>query len=391
MIERLHRFRRLLARQRQQAGRLHDPTIDWRLTIRRRVVVAMGALLVWAIGIEARLVYLQVFQRADLETRARDQQESVSDAPATRGDILDRRGHVLATSADTPSIWASPSEIPAAAAAVEQLCRALANCTREERSLLLKRFGNRKKLFAWVRRRVSSEEASRVAALNLNYVSFRQEPRRFYPNKQLAAHLLGWVGTDNNGLEGIEYAYNRQIRGRDGQVVVQTDALRHVFSRVEQAPTPGSTLELTIDEALQHVAERELRAGVIENRAASGTAIVLDPRTGEILAMANEPTFDPNVPRDSHENDRRNRAVQDLYEPGSTFKIVTASAAIEEHVMPVSTPHRHEPGRNPRLQEPCRGRVSRAQLRRAVVRRRHRQVEQCRCDQDRLQGRQQSG
>ena len=311
--------------------------MDWRLTIRRRVVVAMGVLVVWAVGIEAKLVYLQLFQRADLEARARDQQESVSNAPATRGDILDRRGHVLATSADMPSIWASPSEIPDAAAAVEQLCRALADCTRDERSLLLKRFSNRKKLFAWVRRRASAEQASRVAALNLNYVSFRQEPRRFYPNKELAAHLLGWVGTDNNGLEGIEYAYNRQIRGRDGQVVVQTDALRHVFSRVEQAPTPGSTLELTIDEALQHVAERELHAGVMENRAASGTAVIMDPHTGQILAMANEPTFDPNLPRDSHENDRRNRAVQDSYEPGSTFKIVTASAAIEENVMPVNT------------------------------------------------------
>ena len=337
MIGRLQRVGRLLVRQRQQAGRSHDPAIDWRLTIRRRVVVAAAVLAVWAVGIEAKLVYVQVFQRADLEARARVQQESVSNAPATRGDILDRRGHVLATSADTPSIWASPSEIPNAADAVEQLCRALADCTRGERSLLLKRFSNPKKLFAWVRRRVSREEASRVAALNLNYVSFRQEPRRFYPNKELAAHILGWVGTDNNGLEGIEYAYNRQIRGKDGQVVVQTDALRHVFSRVEQAPTPGSTLELTIDETLQHVAERELRAGIVENRAASGTVVIMNPHTGEILAMANEPTFDPNAPRDSHENDRRNRAVQDSYEPGSTFKIVTASAAIEEHVMPVTT------------------------------------------------------
>ena len=145
------------------------------------------------------------------------------------------------------------------------------------------------------------------------------------------------MGIDNKGLGGLESTYDSQIRGKPGKVLVQTDARRHAYSRAEWPPTAGSTVELTIDEYLQHTAERELAAGVRENHAAGGTAIVLDPATGEILAMASEPTFNPNAFRDAEESERRNRAVQDLYEPGSTFKVVTASAAIEEKVMSVDT------------------------------------------------------
>ena len=175
--------------------------------------------------------------------------------------------------------------------------------------------------------------------LNLDGVGFIKESRRFYPNKELAAQLLGWVGVDNVGLSGLEYAYDSQIRGKPGTVLIHTDARRHAFSRFERPPTSGSSVELTIDEYLQHIAERELRAGVAENRAAGGSAIIVDPHTGEILAMANEPTFNPNAAyRESQELERRNRAVQDLYEPGSTFKVVTASAAIEEKVLSVDAP-----------------------------------------------------
>ena len=183
----------------------------------------------------------------------------------------------------------------------------------------------------------NAEQAARVNALGLKYVGFRKESLRHYPNEELAAHLLGWVGIDNDGLGGIESAFNKTISGTDGQVVILKDANGKVFSRVEQAPQPGSTLELTIDSYLQYIAERELHAGVVENHAVSGTAIILDPHTGEILAMANDPTFNPNAANEASDNQRRNRAVQDQYEPGSTFKIVTASAAIEEKVMPVDT------------------------------------------------------
>jgi cell division protein FtsI (penicillin-binding protein 3) len=219
---------------------------------------------------------------------------------------------------------------------VAKLCAAFADCTDRERQLLLERFGKRSH-FAYVRRQVSPEEAQTIAALNLDGIGFVKETKRFYPNKELAAPLVGYVGVDNTGLSGIEYAYDRLIRGKDGSVLVNTDARRHAFNSVERPPTSGSSIELTIDEYLQHVAERELHAGVVENRAAGGSAIVLDPASGEILAMASEPTFNPNTFQESAEEHRRNRAVQDLYEPGSTFKLVTASAAIEERLMPIDT------------------------------------------------------
>jgi cell division protein FtsI/penicillin-binding protein 2 len=309
---------------------------DWRATLRRRSIVAAVLLGLWMIGIEGRLVFLQIVRHADLVVRASRQQSRTMDAAAKRGDILDRRGRVLATSVDADSVIAVPSAIEDPPAVVDAICGALGDCKPAEREALIGKLG-KTRAFAYVRRQISPEQARRVAALNLDGIGFMKEDRRFYPNKELAAHLLGYVGTDNTGLSGLESTYDAQIRGKAGTVLVQTDARRHAFSRFERPPTTGSSVELTIDEYLQHVAERELEAGVAENRAKAGTAIIMNPHTGEILAMANVPTFNPNVYREFDEIDRRNRAVQDLYEPGSTFKVVTASAAIEEHVMPLDT------------------------------------------------------
>jgi cell division protein FtsI (penicillin-binding protein 3) len=174
------------------------------------------------------------------------------------------------------------------------------------------------------------DQAARVAALNLDGIGFIKESKRTYPNADLASHVLGYVGIDNVGLSGIEATYDSLVLGQAGTVLVERDARGHAFSRVERPPTAGASLELTIDEYLQHVAERELRAGVKWSGASGGSAIVMDPHTGEILALANAPDFNPNAYRDAREEVRRNRAIQDLYEPGSTFKIVTASAAFEQ-------------------------------------------------------------
>ena len=332
MIEKL---RRAVARHRSAATKsVSTPSPDWRVTLKKRLAVTATLFVLWASGIEARLVYLQVFARADLEDRAERQQMRTIKPAAKRGDILDRRGQVLATSLDADSVYAVPSAIEDERAVVKQLCDVFGDCTASERKDLIERLETQRN-FAYVRRQVSPEDARRVAALNLEGIGLVKESRRFYPNKELAAHVLGFVGLDNKGLSGIESAYDSQIRGKEGQILIQTDARRHAFNRFERPPTSGSTIELTIDEYLQHIAERELHAGVTENRAVGGSAIIMDPRTGEILAMANEPTFNPNVYRDSSDIERRNRAVQDLYEPGSTFKVVTASAAIEERIVPV--------------------------------------------------------
>ena len=259
-------------------GRASSNPADWRQIVRRRATIATAVFAVWGVVIETRLVYLQVFQHAALDAQARQQQESVTSVPAIRGDIVDREGHVLATNAEAPSIAVVPSQIADASDALNRLCAALGNCTSAERQMLLKRLSNRKSPFALVRRRATEEEARRIEALKLPYVTFRHETRRFYPNNELAAHLLGWVGIDNDGLGGIEHAYNNQIRGRDGSSVVTNDGKGHVFSRVEKPPTQGAGLELTIDKALQHVAERELHAAVVENRAEGGTAPLVTVR-----------------------------------------------------------------------------------------------------------------
>ncbi len=313
------------------------PAFAWRITLKRRIIVAVAVLMAWSAVIEARLVYLQVTRHADLTARAERQQLRTIATTAKRGDILDRSGRVLAYSVDADSVYAVPTEISDPDAAAAALCGALEDCGVRERQALAERIRNGR-AFAYVRRQVSPDEARRIAALELEGIGFMKENRRFYPNKDLAAHVLGYVGIDNTGLNGLEAAYDTLIKGRPGTVLIQTDARRHAFSRIERPPTTGATLELTIDQYLQHVAERELRAGVEENRAASGTAVVMDPRTGEILALANWPSFNPNAYREARPETQRNRAVQDLYEPGSTFKIVTASAAFEEKVVEPDDP-----------------------------------------------------
>ena len=305
---------------------------SWRGTLKRRLAVAAAGCVLWTAAIEARLVYLQIVRHADLSARAERQQMRTVTAPGKRGEILDRRGRVLAYSVDADSIYAVPSEIAEPHKAVAAVCGALEDCTMKERQQLLERFG-RQRAFVYVRRQVTPDQARRVKALDLEGIGFMKESRRFYPNKELASHLLGYVGIDSTGLHGIEATYDHLIKGKPGTVLVQTDARRHAFSRLEKPPTTGASLELTIDEYLQHIAERELKAGVQEFRASSGSAVVMDPHTGEILALASYPTFNPNAFRQASEAARRNRAVQDVYEPGSTFKIVTAGAALEEKMI----------------------------------------------------------
>jgi cell division protein FtsI (penicillin-binding protein 3) len=303
---------------------------EWRDTLRTRLVICAVMFGVWSAGIEARLFYLQVIQHADMMTRANRQQLKTAKLPAKRGEIVDRGGHVLAYSVDADTIAADPSEIDNPDEVAARVCAALDRCDGAQQQLMAERLRG-KGQFAYLARQISPDEARRVKAFDLPGLLFYKESRRYYPKKELAAHVLGYVGLDNGGLAGLESTFDARIRGREGKMLLQTDARRHAMSsREERPPTSGDGLELTIDEYLQFIADRELRIGVAENAAAAGTAIILQPQTGEILALANWPTFNPNAFNASDVADRRNRAVQDLYEPGSTFKIVTASAAIEE-------------------------------------------------------------
>ena len=302
----------------------------WRAVVRRRLLVTACVMTLWGIAIEARLVQLQVFQHDMLVERALRQRLRTIPTHPKRGEIVDRKGQVLAYSVDADTIVAVPADVECPVETTRLLCEVL-ECRGEQHDRILTRLDT-ENLFAYVQRHVSVDTARRIRKLDLTGVGFLKQNRRFYPNRELAAHLIGYVGIDNQGLYGLESSYDEEISGQPGWVLMQTDARNRAFSRVERPPTAGVTLELTIDKYIQHIAERELRAVVREHHAAGGSVVILDPVTGEILALANEPTFNPNTFLLSNADARRNRATQDVYEPGSIFKIVTASAALEEGV-----------------------------------------------------------
>ena len=317
---------------------------DWRSTMRSRLLVTAITFAAWTVAIEAKLFYLQVVRHEALVARAESQQMQTIELPAKRGDIRDRNGRILAYSVDAESLWADPAVVQDVDKTAAEICNALNDCDAAFKRGLVQNL-RKKGRFTYLKRKVSPQEEERLRGLKLAGVGLTKESRRFYPNKDLAAHVLGYVGLDNGGLAGLEEVYDSQVRGRPGKIVVETDAHQNaVFSRVEREATSGASLELTIDQFLQNIAERELREGVIANRATGGSAIVMDPWTGEILALANYPTFNPNVFGRFADTVRRNRATQEIYEPGSTFKIVTASAALEERVISASDPINCAPG-----------------------------------------------
>jgi cell division protein FtsI (penicillin-binding protein 3) len=244
------------------------PSETWRRALRHRLVVVAVVAAAWAIVIEGRLAYLQLYRHTDYVARAERQQMRTLEIPAKRGDIVDRNGRVLAYSVDADSIYAVPSEIKEPKRVITRLCQALEDCDRELRAALTDRFAvlpadepggkPRRRAFAWVRRQALPDEARRVEALDLEGIGFVKESRRFYPNMTIAGPVLGYVGLDDKGLGGIESAYDSVIRGKPGRALVQIDAKRHGFSRTEQPPTSGADVELTLDTVLQWVAEREL-------------------------------------------------------------------------------------------------------------------------------------
>ena len=318
-----------------------QPDHSWRQNLKRRLVVAAVLGVAWSVAIEARLIYLQVVQYDFLTREATKQQLDTITLEAKRGDIVDRHGRLLAYNVDSDSVYAVPTDIKDAAATVAALCRALEACTSQERELYVSRINRRdeegrKKQFVWLRRKISPDEAvavkQLVKELDLKGIYLRTETRRWYPQRELAAHLLGYVGDGNIGRAGLEEQYQRLVGGEPGKLLMQVDARQRPFSRVEQSPIPGASLELTIDTEIQHIVERELAAGVEWSGAQAGSAIVTDPITGEILALANYPTFNPNAFNSFTDEVKINRAIQFVYEPGSTFKIVTAGAALEERL-----------------------------------------------------------
>lgn len=245
-----------------------------------RLYLLGGILLVWFAAILFRLVDLQIFQYGEFEARAQHQQQRTVEISPKRGIIYDRAGHELAMSINVDSGFAVPSEIPDLASTISLITR----ITKEDpREILAKCKASRS--FCWVARKADAEVAERIKELNLKGIYFEKESKRFYPKRELAAHVLGYVGMDDEGLSGIEREYDDQLRGKPGRMLVQVDARRKNFSRLEKQPDAGENVVLTIDQNIQYIAERELDAAMQETRAQSGTVVVSNPRTGEILEI----------------------------------------------------------------------------------------------------------
>jgi cell division protein FtsI (penicillin-binding protein 3) len=285
-------------------------------------------LAIWGIAVVGRLFQVQVARGSHYRQRAQKQQKQRIEVSPRRGSIVDRSGRELAVSVECASIFAIPDQVKDARAAARALAGPLEAEPEELEARLSRDAG-----FVWVQRKVEPATADRIRQLNLPGIHFVAEHRRFYPRGALAAALLGYVGTDDRGLGGLEHFYDSAIRGKPGEIVALKDARRSTYGETEgpgRPPEEGASIEISIDSGVQFAVERELAASVAETGSRSGSAVLLDPATGEIVAMATAPGFDPNRYSRYPAEARRNRAIADAYEPGSTFKIVTGSLALEQ-------------------------------------------------------------
>ena len=294
---------------------------------RFRLYALSGLLCLWLLAICFRLVYLQIFCYGDFERRAQHQQQRSFDLSPKRGVIYDRAGRELAMSIQVDSAFVVPSEAPDLANTISLIAR----ITKDDPRVVLADC-RAHKTFCWVARKADAEVVERIRALNLQGIHFQKEPKRFYPKRELAAQILGYVGTDDQGLSGLERQFNQQLQGKPGKLMISVDARKQWFASVEKEPESGNSVVLTVDQNIQYIAERELERGMEETHAIAGTVIVENPHTGEILALTNRPTFNPNIRKEIKNEALKDRAVSDIYEPGSTFKMVTISAGLEEKI-----------------------------------------------------------
>ena len=300
----------------------------------RRIRFAYVALFfcVWTGLIAVRLAWLQVVRHSDFVHRAALQQQRTFEVAPRRGMMYDRNLRELAVTVQVDSVFAVPSELgdnrASAAEILAEIVHADPHDNFTSKQQMLARF-NASRNFAWVARRIDASTAERVRELNLKGVYFQKEFKRFYPNSDLAAQVLGYVGTDDSGLGGLEQKFDDEMHGEPGHMSDDVDARRRVFGSEENQPMPGENLVLSIDANIQYMAERALDAQVEKMKALHGTVVVQDPHTGQILALAVSPRFNPNDSRHMDASVLTDLAVSDVYEPGSTFKLVTYSAALD--------------------------------------------------------------
>jgi cell division protein FtsI (penicillin-binding protein 3) len=298
---------------------------------KRRIRLVGGLFAILFLSVVGRAFYLQVYDSERLQKLAERQHQRAIPLTPDRGAIYDRTGAPLAVSVEMDSCFAEPRSIADPAGTARKLAP-LINIPAEE--LQKKLTGNRG--FVWLQRRMTPEAAEKIKDLKLEGIAFVKETQRFYPTAEVASHVLGFTGLDPNGLEGIELKYDSTILGNTGYMVTERDALgRNIAMKkmVIKKASKGGNVHLTLDKNIQYVAEKELTKAVLSSGARAGMAVVMDPATGKVLAMANYPTFNPNAHEKYSTNELRNRAVCDSFEPGSTFKVFLLAASLQEGVV----------------------------------------------------------
>ena len=308
----------------------------------RRVFV-MAVFAAAALGLLWRTYDLQHNRKDFLQTQGDARQLRVVKLPAHRGKLFDRRGEPLAVSAPVDSVWANPRELAAAPEQWSELTQLLGLDSDYLKDILAKRIDRE---FIYLKRHIPPELARQMLAIQVPGVYLQREYRRFYPAGEVTAHVTGFTNLDDRGQEGLELAFDNQLRGEDGSKRVLRDRLGQAIKDVEsiRSPSPGQDLTLTIDRRIQYVTYRALSRGVATNKARAGSAVVIDVHTGEVLAMVNQPSYNPNNRSDRVSERYRNRAVTDVFEPGSTFKTFTIASALTDGAFLASTNIDTRPG-----------------------------------------------
>ena len=297
----------------------------------RFVYVAMF-LCAWVGVIAVRLAWLQIVRHDEFAERAKQQQQRMFEVAPRRGVLYDRNMREMAMTVQVESVYAVPSEVGDSKASDAALLAKIVHLDPDDSFTSEPQIEarlNASHNFAWIARKLDPDTASRVRELNLKGIYMQKEFKRYYPDSDLASPVLGYVGTDDDGLSGFERKFDSKLHGEPGHVLTAIDAKRHVLDSEESDPLPGQSMELTIDSNIQYMAERALDEQMAKVKALHGTVVVQDPRTGQILALAVSPRFNPNNSKHIDPDSLADLAVSDAYEPGSTFKLVTYSAAID--------------------------------------------------------------
>jgi cell division protein FtsI (penicillin-binding protein 3) len=296
--------------------------------VQLRLLIIAGFVALWMGAVFARLGFLQLVEHADYLARAHRQQQRTIEITPKRGAIYDRNMRPLAMSTEVESAFAIPTELGENKSLAAHLLSGVLNIPYE----VLETKFNSGATFVWVSRKLPPDKSDAVKALNLKGVYTMKENERFYPKRDMAAHVLGYVDLDEKGQGGIEHQLDKEIGGKSEKILVMADAKQRWFDGGQAHRDEGANVVLTIDEKIQYIAERELAAAIAKTHAIAGSIIIQNPNTGEILALANWPKFNPNAPGEVKPEARMNRAVSAIYEPGSTFKLITLAAAIDQNL-----------------------------------------------------------